>query len=411
MGERKNPTLFYNMDAVKIALPTVPKYVDNVSKKMKAMVKKHTKMLPFTGNYIVKNLFYIYLFKKYKMDCLIATQNPGGKIGTIGIFIVVKSARDPKALQGMDDTIESLASCIIKKKEMIVVPVSIVVDVEGFKGAHANLLIYRKSLNQIEHFEPQGSMFQGTHAEIINREIDFYMNMFMEKLNRRVSHLNDEIETTIFTLQKAELELMLNNLGANITGTKKVLANALSDLMTVPRVAFIKSDQVCPTLEGVQVLEIRSTLPVDPALEPSGGYCAAWSMFFTELCLKNPEASSRQIFETIMDKIEDGNKNDYLKRMIRGYTHFINKKISKYFTQIFDESITIENVNSLIDNVKGSRTNDFLALHMKLMTILGFELGQTMARERMEELRISSKSSSSKSSSSSSSAKTRKKTP
>lgn len=399
------------MDAVKIALPTVPKYVDNVSKKMKTMVKKHAKMLPFTGNYIVKNLFCIYLFKKYKMDCLITMQKPGGIIGTIGIFIIVKSARDPNAFKGMDNVIESLASCILKKKEMIVVPVSIVVDVEGFIGAHANLLIYRKGLNQIEHFEPHGAMFQGIHAEIINREVDFYMNMFMEKLNRRVSHLNDEMETTIFTLQKTEIELMLNNLGANITGTKKVLANALSDLMTVPRVAFIKSDQVCPLLDGLQSLEVKSTLPIDPALEPSGGYCAAWSMFFTELCLKNPEASSRQIFETIMDKIEDGDKNDYLKRMIRGYTHFINKKISKYFTQIFDESTTIENVNSLIHNGNGSRTNEFLALHMKLMAILGFELGQTVAREKMEKLRISSKSSSSSRSSSSSSAKTRKKTP
>jgi hypothetical protein len=400
------------MDATHIKLPTVPKYVDNVSRKIKSMVKRHAKMLPFTGNYIVENLFYIYLFKKYKMNCFMTQQSSGG-VGKIGILIKIKESKDPIMQENIDSDVESLISCILEGEEIIVIPVSIMVDIAGFFGCHSNLLIYRRSFNQLEHFEPHGATFQGKHAEIINREIELYMTLLMEKINEHIDFTNSEMEQKLNIMTKAQLKMILVNSGLNGNGDKKKLADDVRRLMTAPHIDFIKSEQVCPIADGLQIMEIKSILPVDTDLEPSGGYCSAWNMFFAELCLKNPEASSRQLFDAIMEKIGDGSKNDYLKRMIRGYTYFINKKISKYFTNIFEEPMTIENVNSLITTKKDDpRILNFLDVHTKLMIILGFELRKTpkllIAQERMNDLLIHSSSSSD---SSSPSKKTRKKTP
>ena len=51
---------------------------------------------------------------------------------------------------------------------LIFIPVQLLLP-QG--DAHANVLIYRKNLNQIEHFEPHGSSYMGSEADFINKEI------------------------------------------------------------------------------------------------------------------------------------------------------------------------------------------------------------------------------------------------
>ena len=216
------------MDATHIKLPTVPKYVDNVSRKIKSMVKRHAKMLPFTGNYIVENLFYIYLFKKYKMNCFMTQQSSGG-VGKIGILIKIKESKDPIMQENIDSDAESLISCILEGEEIIVIPVSIMVDIAGFFGCHSNLLIYRRSFNQLEHFEPHGATFQGKHAEIINREIELYMTLLMEKINEHIDSTNSEMEQKLNIMTKAQLKMILVNSGLNGNGDKKKLVTIVVD--------------------------------------------------------------------------------------------------------------------------------------------------------------------------------------
>ena len=52
------------------------------------------------------------------------------------------------------------------------------------------------------------------------------------------------------------------------------------------KITLTRAHDVCPDMRGLQVLEEASKLP-RLSIEPSG-YCMLWSMFFTELCLKNP---------------------------------------------------------------------------------------------------------------------------
>jgi LPS O-antigen subunit length determinant protein (WzzB/FepE family) len=63
--------------------------------------------------------------------------------------------------------------------------------------------------------------------------------------------------------------------------------------------------------------------------------------------------SSREVYEAVMDKTElYENKNDYLRNIIRGYTAFINNKIEKHFSQVFNEPMSSAKIHSIIKEKK-----------------------------------------------------------
>jgi hypothetical protein len=162
----------------------------------------------------------------------------------------------------LDNLSKSLVDCIKNvNSEVIIIPVQLLL--EPGKG-HANILIYRKKLNQIEHFEPHGRQFLGNqkmqqYNEIIERWIQFF-----------VLQLNSKLKI-VFKKQRD--------------------------------VRFINSSEVCPRIDGLQTLEAWSNLTNIADLEP-GGYCTAWSLFFTELCLKNPEVPSSELMNYIFNILE-----------------------------------------------------------------------------------------------------------
>jgi hypothetical protein len=53
-----------------------------------------------------------------------------------------------------------------------------------------------------------------------------------------------------------------------------------------------------------------------------------------------------------MEKVElYDDKETYLRNIMRGYTFFINRKITKHFSHIFDDPKFLENVNMLADKL------------------------------------------------------------
>jgi hypothetical protein len=100
-------------------------------------------------------------------------------------------------------------------------------------------------------------------------------------------------------------------------------------------------------------------------------------MFFTELCLKNPEFSSRQIHDAIMEKTELYEaKNDYLRKVIRGYTCFINNKIAKYFSYVFGESMSSVKIHGLLREFSqtGENNAEFTNFLDKFFEIMEVEM-------------------------------------
>ena len=96
-------------------------------------------------------------------------------------------------------------------------------------------------------------------------------------------------------------------------------------------VTLISSDVVCPYIYGLQGLESASKQV--KYLIQGKGYCAAWSMFFTELVLKNPTVPTNELLNIIISKFDKNieKQSNYLRQIIVGYVNLIHNKIEKYF--------------------------------------------------------------------------------
>jgi hypothetical protein len=161
----------------------------------------------------------------------------------------------------------------------------------------------------IEHFEPHGSIIQISALEKRNQMIKKNLIFFVNLLNQ---------------------ELKKENLRT---------------------VTLVPSNEVCPYIKGLQVLEGESKLKKNKN-EP-GGYCASWTMFFAELCLRNPEIPSDQVLDLIYRYISNKpNVNDYLKKVIRGYSAYIYETSNRFLSVFFKGSPTIEYVNQSYDRVE-----------------------------------------------------------
>jgi hypothetical protein len=109
----------------------------------------------------------------------------------------------------------------------------------------------------------------------------------------------------------------------------------------LPEVKYVDASEVCPYISGLQDLEGMSKLTRKGKLEPTG-YCAAWSIFFAELCLKNPAMSSSELLDNIYNYLTTKDSGpDYLRRVIRGYSGFIVQKVDDYLSIFFKRKLTV----------------------------------------------------------------------
>ena len=298
---------------IKLPLPYKPdKKIDN---KLKSLSKKGSeKILNFDGSNEVEAMFYLYLFKKYKSNCFLHDVTSQYRLLGMSFLIDTKYTQEQllKINKHFDSLADILVDCITSPStKIIIIPVQMYFS---DLTAHANVLIYRKNLNQIEHFEPHGQNYSRNENNFYNKIIKQWMSVFVFRIN------------------------------AKLLKIKK------------PIIKFIESNEVCPYIDGLQNLE-SSSIFIKIIGEPIG-YCAAWSMFFTELCLKNPEIPSSTLINYIFNTFESMNnmeKSNYLKRVIRGYSVFINEKLNKYFSVFFKSELTIEKLQKL----SGSELNNF----------------------------------------------------
>jgi hypothetical protein len=336
-------------------LPVNLNYSEKIAKKMKKTFQLHDDVVPFKGSFHVNNLFYLYLFKKYKMDCILQNWQYG-----VEMRLNLKDT-DPIINTYFDEIIETssqkIINCILDGSKIIIIPFifDIIID-EELRGGHANLLIYRQNTGKLEHFEPHGAIYEGIGGEFITEQINAFLKRFVKHLNYLIKKENK-------------------------------LEGLLGKREKIQKIKLLKSFDVCPDMQGLQLLEDASEMPRF-ITEPIG-YCAAWSMFFTELCLKNPERSSRDIYEAIMEKTElYDDKNSYLRNIIRGYTAFINNKIAKHFSHVFAEQEFPQSIDTLMEKIDPNNPdiNDLIKVSMysdKLLEIMEVETG--VKNERMDD--------------------------
>ena len=314
------------MSEVELDLPEPLKVNKSISRELDKLEEKSGTILPFIAIQPIEMLFNLFLIKKYESNCLILGKRdfPMSKIGLFLPPAKLKLTKQEKEEMNIElsQISKQLIECIKKGANIIIIPVFF----NSGRSAHQNVLIYRKNLAQLEHFEPHG-------------------NAFLSNVRLQEAITNN-------------LLLFTDILNLNLK------SNGLQE------VNFIEASQVCPYIEGLQNLESMSKLRKK---KDGGGYCAAWSMFFTELCLKNPEISSSEIMNNIYNYLTTkSSANDYLLKVIRGYVGYIFETVNIYLEIFFKPKITILEILDIFNN-KGSSDVKFLKIKRALEILVKIE--------------------------------------
>jgi hypothetical protein len=273
--------------------------------KIDAMSKQQGKVDAWSGHYSLSLLFYTYLLKKYKSHCMLYRGD--GFVGFNFDFMNFQFSEKTN----LDFVIHQLAECINKRKvQTIIIPVRLIFRYTTGQppDGHANALIYKKKFNTIEHFEPHGK-YVNNHKNAA-REVDYAISLQIKKLNAKLTAEN--------------------------------------------QVTLISASDVCPHILGIQMLEEKYTVSRRREETRMGlieskemGYCEAWSLFFMELSLCNPEISSRNLQEIMYAKFKEDNVlGNYFLDVIRGYTRMINAKVLKYMEILFNKPLTVTDINN-----------------------------------------------------------------
>ena len=309
-------------------LATKLNYSERIAKKMEKLYQKHTKVQPFDGCFVIETIFFLYLFKKYKMNCIIGNNGRNPSIGLVMHY----DENNPNTYRPIYNVAKRIFPCIVRGDPIIIIPFMFTISyIKKPSDGHANILIYRRNTGHIEHFEPHGSIIGG--EDFVIQVIHYTLDKLVELLNEHIDHHN------------------------------------IAHQQSIQHIVLIKASQVCFDI-GVQTIEEHSMIPKNALIEPAG-YCSAWSMFFTELCLKNPEIPSRQINDAILFKARLYVTSDYLRNVIKGYTYFINNKIAKHFSYIFDEPVTSAKIHTFNDP-----KIEIISFMKKLQDIMDTETGE-----------------------------------
>ena len=349
-------------------LPGELTYSEKIAKKMEKTFQMHKEVQPFIGTFYFTNLFYLYLFKKYKINCVITNTVTGIAL----TFNFKKNEKISDHHENIEDCSQQIFECVTRRHKIIIIPLMFQIMVgEKHLGGHANLLIYRVTTGELEHFEPHGAEYGGIQKKMINKRIKDVLSYLVAAINDKIKDYNAEFD------DKSDSNSSNSSNSSRSSRSSRSTSLASSDNRKIKEITLIPAEAVCPVVEGgLQALEQTSMIPKNAILEP-GGYCTSWSMFFTELCLKNPELSSRQIHDAIMEKTELYEaKNDYLRNVIRGYTCFINNKIAKYFSHVFGESMSSVKIHSMLREFSqtGEKNVDFTNFLDKFFEIMEVEM-------------------------------------
>ncbi len=335
------------MSATKLVMPDEYKLSSSM-KKMQLLERKAVEggIPNFVGVSLIESMFYLYLFKKYGNNCFLidnfSRYAPNEMLGEIlGLALVIRPNYTEQMMKQnvnyMKNVAINLVKCIERDSDIIIIPITLIFKFnEQNEGGHANILVYRKKYNHIEHFEPHGSKYIGKHSDSFVKSINTLLRIFVECINQE-----------------------LDNRGAFADGEEKPIV-------------LVESDKVCPYLAGFQYHEERSSF-MKIVEKEGGGYCSVWSMFFTELCLRNPHMTSNEIISYVFNQKIKYYIGDYFRKIVRGYAFFINEKILNYYSFLNDEPLGVEIIKQIIKS-GNTKKHDLLVSKMRIIIFLEMEM-------------------------------------
>ena len=257
-------------------------------------------------NYIPTNHFiflgYLYLKRKYNCNCnfIVDETDYDSSHGLDIKFRIDHKSNDLLLSMSTEESknkfdeffedrypisffLNELMFCIkITRNDTVIVPIIVY-----FPEGHSNILIYRKKLHVLEHYEPHGNYKN-------QKETDEYKQrqILYQILEYIVKEMNQKNEDTDNQFYETDLK-------------------------------YISPNESCATA-GFQSIENMNFH------EDEEGFCILWTLFFAELALMNPEMTSLEIHKRVINEMRNistvatcNRLCDYFKLIIYGYGKLI----------------------------------------------------------------------------------------
>ncbi len=255
-------------------------------------LKPKVSFTEFRGNPIYETMSLLYLMKSHPECCFILPTKPRTNSIQLGDYSI-KYMHNANRLFYPSD-LQQQVSGRCKKNRYTGCLLSLIhskkntVTNEIHSNIHANFLLFDKTTNEIERFEPHG---------LVDNEITNSLNVKLHEMAKDMEY--KYIEPT---------------------------------------------DKICPK-KGWQALQVEEEdnynlrLDTDP-----GGFCTCWTVFYADVRLSFPDLTQYQIVEKILSLLEQ--KSIYITEFIRNYIQFIVNKVSPVVNIVMkrhsQENITTE---------------------------------------------------------------------
>jgi hypothetical protein len=274
----------------------------------------------YRGFNIFTILFNLYMIKKYDSKCFMYVKS---KQHDKSILFNIGDSKEIYNFQEISDKNTFVLSTFIRQffnclenndSEVIVIPIGFKIVHNGISISHANMLMYRKHIGIIEHFDPSGAPrnFESVY-------------LFMADLMKLINKKNKESD---YSYYKEDI-------------------------------AYFQPFESCINHTGIQDIEesIIPTLPKEIEEKEGKGFCILWSLFFAELSFLNPKMRNYEILNKVYELLDQHNKKDglFIRNIIRGYLHFMYICISKYISDNYDLPYNFNDANFLKEFVSNPK--------------------------------------------------------
>ena len=182
----------------------------------------------------------------------------------------------------------------IQKQRFFILPVGLT---WATGGGHQNALIFDNKRKEVELFEPYGNLEKTIqNAALTNQNFkillkDLFDGDLIKYYNQPIYFQNMENFVTLLTDGKYKF---------------------FSPVSYLPEKGLQEIEELkCKDLE--QFYNINTKI----------GFCVAWTMFYIEQRVTNSDKTRTQLVKKIFDRIDQGQGDNYVCRVIRDYTAFL----------------------------------------------------------------------------------------
>jgi ankyrin repeat protein len=259
--------------------------------KQEINILKKTKKIrtTFEGTPINEVFSLLYLLKKHKNDCAPISSNITDlKYSEYGLDYRVESNN----LKHYPEYIEDFKQCLKNKKIRFIISPLRILSLNS--GGHANYLIFNKNTFEIERFEPYGSYYN------------------FDSLDEKLKNYFKEINT---------------------------------------KIKYLSPNEFCPNIGIQEIQELELELEkVHESIGDPLGFCSAWSIWYADLRLSNPNLNREDLLK---QSIDISKKKNNLTNFIRNYAEFMIDHRDQILRKnnilkLYEENINDQQMNKIL---------------------------------------------------------------